>query len=80
MGVKRVAATKTEIVIVENDVELKLPLSVVVGKTETEIKTDLIGAKTVNTQFWVHKNRDSSIAVATGEVPDIWPEDELRNE
>ena len=26
---------------------------------------------------FVHKNRDGTIAIATGEEPDVWPEDEV---
>jgi len=27
-------------------------------------------------EIFIHKNRDGSVAVATGQEPDIWPEDE----
>lgn len=26
--------------------------------------------------IWLHKNRDGTWAIATGAVPDVWPEDE----
>lgn len=45
-------------------------------KIETELKRQASTTADSLPDVYVHVNRDGSLALATGQVPDIWPEDE----
>ncbi len=71
------ADTETEIEVVLGDwTEIKIKVKG--DETETEIKDAIEAAGGLMLDdLFVHVNRDGSVAVATGAVPDIWPEDEI---
>lgn len=47
-----------------------------VKKLESEIERQASLSSTILPSIFYHVNRDSSIAIATGQKPDVWPEDE----
>jgi hypothetical protein len=58
-------------------VEHKLPsFSATDATFKADIAAKLLMAKVSLGAFWVHMNRDKSVAVATGVQPKVWPEDE----
>ena len=46
--------------------------------TEAKLYDDLVDqiGKTPDTPVFFHKNRNGTIVIATGQEPDVWPEDE----
>jgi hypothetical protein len=52
-----------------------LPLQASEKAVEAMIRVALIHTG-VQQDFWVHKNRDSTWALAIGKEPKVWPEDE----
>jgi hypothetical protein len=45
-------------------------------KVESALTTAATAAKVKLPPMFIHKNRDGSYAIATGQEPRIWPEDE----
>jgi len=61
----KIDATKTDLTSLPTDKELNTDLT---DKLSVVSKTDTI---------FLHKNRNGTIAVATGQEPKVWPEDEI---
>jgi hypothetical protein len=47
-------------------------------KVKTELDRQVSAAKETLPPLFVHKNRDGSLALATGGAPAVWPEDEAK--
>ena len=62
-----------------DDRRVELTQVQVADRSEAEIKLELESAASLSDvelpRFFVHVNLDGSIALATGEEPDVWPED-----
>jgi len=46
------------------------------AKIATELSRQVSALKDSLPPFFVHKNRDGSLALAVGREPEVWPEDE----
>jgi hypothetical protein len=76
----RIRTTKTEIILTRGGGEHTIPRSKLLPEpTALEVKTDiheLFGVGAFDDLF-IHVNRDNTIAIATGQAPPVWPEDEV---
>jgi hypothetical protein len=48
-------------------------------KAKIELERQVSASKETLPPLFVHKNRDGSLALATGAAPDVWPEDAPRD-
>ena len=70
----RIAVTKLGITVQRETVTATLTAAQIGTRTRAEIQ-DLLRTGAGKNDLWVHKNRDGSLALATGIEPKIWPED-----
>lgn len=61
---KRFTASEATLITLATPAAVKTEAEKIIGKT---------------TDLFIHKNRDGSWAVATGEEPRVWPEDEPKS-
>jgi hypothetical protein len=81
MGLTRIAAFKstTDRVAVAIEIDgkkVELSQETVAFSTENSIKQLITNAVGKELPIYIHRNRDGSLAVAYGEKPYLWPEDE----
>lgn len=80
MGLTRISTRKGEFVIEINGRSAaftKEDITARVGK-EAQIKAEIEGklGRALGIPIFFHRNRDGTLAVATGRAPEMWPEDE----
>lgn len=80
MGLTSISTLKGELVIEidgRSAVFTKADITARVGK-EAQIKSEIEAkmGRTLGIPIFFHRNRDGTLAVATGREPEMWPEDE----
>ena len=84
LGIRRISTSKRgrgdhALVMEVGGVRVQLDHNEVEGLATGRIKASLEQVckdERADTLIFVHRNRDGTLAIATGEEPDIWPEDE----
>ena len=76
-AITRQAVTRDRIILDSDTFKVAIDTAAVTGITEAQVKVVLeTAAKEELHDLHVHRNRDGSIAIAVGEAPKVWPEDE----
>ena len=73
-----ISTTKTGIILVRDGIErIILRSQLLPEPTVLEVKTNIHESFGMGAfeDLFIHVNRDNTIAIATGQIPDIWPED-----
>jgi hypothetical protein len=76
----RIGTTRTGIRIIRGGITCEIPrISLTTRPTVMQVETEIETVLGVNriTDLFIHINRNNTIAIATGQLPHIWPEDEV---